>query len=106
MNEEPGPEEASPTSKGAVFGGVVLGFFGSWLLFAFAGFTMYASFGDTSTTTQTVVGFATLLSIPVVSGALMLSRKTRQWGAGLLMGMAIGSLAGAGVCIGIITTGM
>ena len=105
MNDEAGPDEASPISKAAVFGGAVLGFIGSWLLFAFAVFTMYSSLGDSSVATQVVVGFTFLLLIPVVSGAMMLSRKTRQLGAGLLMGVAIGSLAGAGVCIGSMAAG-
>jgi len=92
-----------PINKGAVLGGAVLGFVTSWLLFAVTVFTMYVGYGDSSTTTQTVIGVAVLLSIPAVSGALMISRRTRQWGAGLLMGVVIGSLTGAGICI---ATGM
>lgn len=106
MNDDSRPHEASPISKGAVGGGAVLGFIGSWMLFAVAVVTMYSYYGDSSTTTQTVIGVAVLLLIPIVSGALMLSRRTRQLGAGMLMGVAVGSLAGAGICIGRISTWM
>ena len=106
MNDQRGPDQPRPISKAAVVGGAVMGFIGSWLLFAFAVLVMYGSLGDSSTTIQMVIGFAALLSIPVVSGALLLSREKRQLGAGLLMGVAIGSLVGAGVCIGTVATGM
>lgn len=84
--------------KGALAGGVILGFVASWGMFAFLAFATYASYGDTSSTLPTLVPIAGLVALPVVSGLLMIRPRSRRAGAGLLMGVAIGSVVGAGVC--------
>ena len=107
MNDDSRPGEPQPIRWGAVVGGAVLGFIASWLLFTIALLTMLATYSeDTSDTGGTVIMVGSLLLVPALSGALMLSRRTRQWGAGALIGVAIGSLTGAGICITSIATGM
>ena len=101
MNDDSRPGEPQPIRWGAVVGGAVLGFIASWLLFTIALFGLMATYtDDTSDTGGTVLLVGSLLLVPVVCGVLMISRRTRQWGAGALIGVAIGSLVGAGICIG------
>lgn len=95
--ESPEPPRA-PVRWGAVIGGAVLGFVATWLLFALVVLGMYSTFGDSATTQQNVIGLAALLALPVITLVLMLSPQTRHAGAGLLMGIAIGSVVGAGIC--------
>jgi len=90
-----------------VLGGVILGWLGGWLLFAVATLVMYTSFGDTGAQlTQALVGVATLLVIPVVAGVVLIRRGRGRLGSGLLLGVAIGSLVGGGVCASVVLTGM
>jgi hypothetical protein len=37
--------------------------------------------------------------VPVAAVTLTLIRRTRPWGAGLLLGLAVGSIIGAGACV-------
>lgn len=80
--------------------GVVLGFVATWVLFGVVLLTIYAQYGDSTGTTQDVIAIAGLVGLPVVFGLLLIPRRTRYWGAGFLMGFAIGSITGAGVCGG------
>jgi hypothetical protein len=90
-----------------VIGGVVLGWLGGWFLFAVVTLVLYASFGDTaSQVSGTLVGIATLLVVPVVAGVVLIRRGRGRLGSGLLLGVAIGSLVGAGVCTSALLTGM
>lgn len=98
MNEDPRPGDANPIHWAAILGGAVLGCFGTWALFAVVLLVEFTQYGDNTTTAQGVLLGAALLLIPAVSGALMIPRRTRQLGAGSLMGVAIGSLVGAGIC--------
>ena len=82
-----------------VVGGAVLGLVGSWLLFAVAMLVLYESLGDDATTwVAALVGFGALFAIPVCAGAVLIRRGRSQLGSGLLLGVAIGSIIGAGVC--------
>jgi hypothetical protein len=67
---------------------------------------LYSAYGDSTSTGQNVIGFAALLALPLVGLALMISPRTRHAGAGLLMGIAIGSVVGAGICGTVIGLGM
>ena len=90
-----------------VLGGVILGWLGGWFLFAVATLVMYTSFGDTgSQVAGVLVGVATLLVIPAVAGAVLIRRGRGRLGSGLLLGVAIGSLVGAGVCTSAVVSGM
>ncbi len=83
-----------------VIGGAALGFFADWFLFTVVLFAIYANYGDSTGTVQDVLAFGSLLFLPVLLGLLMVPRRTRYWGAGFLIGLAVGSMTGAGVCAG------
>ncbi len=100
------PEPVRSVNPATVVGGAVLGFAGSWVLFALVVMAMYTAYGDSTSTGQTVIAFTALLALPVVGLALMVSPRTRHAGAGLLMGVAIGSVVGAGICGAVIGSGM
>lgn len=91
----------------AVIGGAVLGFIASWVLAAVTIITLYSTSGDSTSTWQLALVFSALALVPVISIAMLLLRRTRQWGAGMLLGVAVGSVIGAGVCAStFVTTGM
>lgn len=81
-------------------GGAVLGFLADWFLFTVSLFAVYANYGDSTGTAQDVLAFSGLLGPPIVLGLLLVPRRTRYWGTGFLMGVAIGTMTGAGVCAG------
>ena len=87
---------------GPLVGGAVLGFAATWFSFALTVLLLYSAFGDTTSPAQTALAVTALVAPPVLAGALMVPRRTRHLGAGLLMGVAIGAIAGAGVCGGYI----
>ncbi len=92
------PQPLRSVSPWASVGGAVLAFVGTWLLFAIAVMALYSAYGDSTSTEQTVMGVAALLALPLLGLALMIAPLTRHAGAGLLMGIAIGSVVGAGIC--------
>lgn len=96
-NDRP-DETPQPLRAGPLVGGAVVGFLVSWVGFAVVAIAMYSTFGDSSSGAQTAAALAGLLVLPVVATALMVPRRTRRAGAGFLMGIAIGAIAGAGVC--------
>ena len=75
--------------------GVFLGFVASWIIM-FA--TVLALYSNTSGVSQDALAVVGLLGLPVLSALLLIPRRTRRWGAGFLIGLAIGSIAAAGVC--------
>ena len=83
-----------------VVSGAVLGLVGSWLLYAVAMMlVLYPSLDDPVITwVEALVGFGALFAIPVCAGAVLIRRGRGQLGSGLLLGVAIGSIIGAGVC--------
>lgn len=85
-----------------VIGGVIVGFMLTWLVFAVVLFSLYAAYGDSTGTAQDVIAVLGLVGLPVLLGLLLIPRRTRHWGAGLLLGVAIGSISAAGVCGGAI----
>ncbi len=88
-----------------IVGGAILGFVLSWFVFAVTIFALYAAVGDSSATAQNVLAAVGLFGLPVVLGALLVPRRTRQLGAGLLLGLAVGAITGAGVCAGFLRFG-
>jgi hypothetical protein len=76
----------------------LLGFLGTWLIFTITYMALWSVYGDSTTVGQVVIELAGLLALPVTALAFMISPRTRQAGAGLLMGVAIGSVVGAGIC--------
>ncbi len=92
--------ETSQVRPLQLIGGMVLGFAMSWLVFAAVLLWIYATYGDSTGTAQDVVAVLGLVGLPVLLGLLLIPRRTRYWGAGLLMGVAIGSMTGAGACAG------
>jgi hypothetical protein len=97
---------AGTINPAQVVGGAAIGLVSSWLLFAFAGLIVYATLGDHATTwVDTLVGFTTLFAIPVCAGIVLIRRCRGQLGSGMLLGVAIGSLIGAGVCTSLMYAG-
>ena len=83
----------------AVVVGAVLGLVGSWLPFAVAMLALYPSIDDHAMTwVEALDGFGALFAIPVCAGVVLILRGRGQLGSGLLLGVAIGSIIGAGVC--------
>jgi uncharacterized membrane protein len=87
----------------SVIGGVILGVVVTfvWLFVVFVA-ALSLDPNGTTTTAQGVLIFAVFVLPFVAAIVLLCFRRTRQAGAGLVMGMAIGSLALAGVCGSIV----
>ena len=85
-----------------LIGGGLLGFCLTWFAFAVTVIALYATYGDTSSRTQDVIAGVGLLGLPVLFALLLVPRRTRYWGAGLLLGVALGSITAAGVCGGFL----
>ncbi len=83
----------------SVIGGIILGVVVTfvWLFVVFVAALSLDPDGNT-TATQDVLIFLVFVLPFLGAIALLCFRRTRQAGAGLVMGMAIGSLALAGVC--------
>ena len=106
------PQEHQGDSAGAasgwraasLVGGVFLGWIGSWASFIVVLLTGVA---DVESRTRQTVAFAVGLgAVPVVALVLLLlGRSRRQFGVGLLLGVAIGSIVGSGVCASWMTSG-
>ncbi len=96
MDERP---EGRDVRWGEVVGGVVLGFVACWGFFAVAVFATYLATGESAGRWTTVLVWASLAVVPV---ALLLTawarRRRGQLVAGMLLGLTIGSIVGAGVC--------
>ena len=109
-NQDPAERtDTEPRLRSAqIIGGAVLGFIASWLLAFLAAFVAYDydqtvrrdRVGVPVSTWQSVALDGALALPAIITVPLLISTKTRYWGAGLLIGLAIGSLLGAGVCIG------
>ena len=83
----------------ALLGGILLGWFGTWALFVLMVLVVYGVYGGTGgTTSQVVVAVVALLALTMVSaGALVTQGRTRLRHE-VLMGLAVGSIVGSGVC--------
>ena len=106
MNDDspPGPTPAEDTPAGRrtstypVIWGAGLGFIASWLLAFITGIILYNTYSNSIWLNVAIYG---ALALPaIISVALLVPSRTRYWGAGLLIGVAIGSVLGAGVCVG------
>jgi hypothetical protein len=101
VSDEMGDEKRDPGSIEwtDVVGGAVLGLVGSWGLYAVAMLVLYTSLGDNAAPwVYALVGVGALFAIPLCAGAVLIRRGRGQLGSGLLLGVAIGSIIGAGVC--------
>lgn len=82
-----------------VVGGVVVGFMACWAFFFVAVLGTYMVTGDSAATWVTVLMWASLAVVPAAFLATALVRRRRgQLVAGVLLGLTIGSIVGAGVC--------
>ena len=83
-----------------VAAGIFLGWLGSWVLYTVAILVMLASFGEDKfdQIAGLVLGIVALFLIPVITGMTLIRRGRGRLGSGMLLGVAIGSLIGAGVC--------
>jgi len=108
MSEEdssqgPDPSEAEgrgePFGRGVkasvVVGGAVLGFAGSWVVL----------FLLLLTTNRGMDAWYATLALLVIAALLLVPRRTRQAGAGMVIGVMIGAIVGAGVCAAMVGTG-
>jgi hypothetical protein len=104
MDEQPGTRKIE---WGPLIGGIVVGWLLSWFLFAFAALLLYTNLGGTRETLQSAIALTSLLLAPVVLGVLALRRRRQgQVVAGVLMGLTVGAIAGAGVCTASLVPGM
>jgi hypothetical protein len=80
-------------------GGVVLGFVACWSFFVVAVFVTYLTVGDSTATWVSALMWASLAVVPLAFLVTALVRRKRgQVVAGMLLGLTIGSIVGAGVC--------
>lgn len=97
--------EHKPVQAWPLIGGLVLGVPVCWFWMTVSlvlGFGV--SYGNGSDVAA-VIGVL-LAGVPVVLGiALLVRPRTRQLGAGFLMGISIGFIAGAGVCASLFIPG-
>ena len=98
--------EPSGIRWASLIGGAVIGWILSWAVFAVAILAIYASVGDSGGAAVEVVAFLALFVVALVCLAVLFRRGRPQWGTGLLLGMAIGSIVGGGVCVGVSLPGM
>lgn len=90
---EPRPEPPrTPISLSSVVGGLILGVLASWILLAFLVL-------ETNRGSDAWWG---ALAAAVVFAALVVPRRTRQAGAGLVLGLAVGLIVGAGACAAMV----
>lgn len=90
------PDRGNPWTA---LGGLVLGVLATWLVTALVIFFSYASQGDHATTAfDYVLGAVAFLAVPVVTLAVVASARVRTW---FLIGFAVGSIVGSGVCSGL-----
>jgi hypothetical protein len=82
-------------SRGTLVGSAILGFLLEWSVIIIYGLSTL----DGGTTTGIIVSF---VALPVLCALPLLHPSTRYAGAGLLIGLALGSITGAGVCGGFI----
>ena len=88
-----------------IIGGVVLGVIVCWVWITVALFVGFGAAYGYDSDAAAVVGIA-LAILPVLLGIVFLVRpRTRQLGAGFLMGISIGFIAGAGVCASLFVPG-
>jgi hypothetical protein len=94
---------------GPLLGGVIVGWIASWGLYIVTVLVLFSSLGDvgfSGSTWPIVVAAAALFLPAVVSGVLLLrQRRAGQMVAGLLLGLAIGAVVGAGVCMPLVLGG-
>jgi hypothetical protein len=102
---QPGHSELNRIRPFPLIGGAVLGFIASWLTFGVTLIGLYSASGDGSSLGADIVAGVGLFGLAVVLGLLLVPRRTRYWGAGFLMGLAIGAITGAGVCGGFLGIG-
>lgn len=112
MNHPHQPLPGRPVSPGALVAGGVLGFVLSWLWIAivlFGGFAAaYSAEGDgfTSSWAFGVLVAVAALAPLVLAVVLLVLPRTRQAGAGVVMGLAIGMVVGSGVCGSALAPGL
>ncbi len=97
------PPDGPKMTADRLVGGVVLGFVASWMFYLFTAVTAVTAFGDEgSPSPGPWLELVVLVLPPVVMLALLVPRRTRRAGAGLLLGIALGSVVGAGACVGVL----
>ncbi|MCD4524804.1 hypothetical protein [Nocardioides sp. cx-173] len=81
-----------------IIGGLALGMVACWLWIAVALIVGFGAAYGSDSEAPAILALA-VAAVPVVVGIVLLLRpRTRQLGAGFLMGISIGFIAGAGVC--------
>ena len=103
--EQPGarPDEPDPIRGEHVVGGILLGLVLALLVQG----VLVAALSSTPAFGQSPVLTLFVALLPGIVGvALLLNRRTRQMGAGALLGVAVGSIVAAGVCTAIASTVM
>lgn len=100
MDEPDGsrPQEPNTIRASQVVGGIFAGLIAAFLVQALLTMILYS----TSAPGQPLVPMWVPPVLPGVVGvALLVSERTRQAGAGALLGLAVGSIIAAGVCTAV-----
>lgn len=93
------PQESRSIALGEVFTGAVAGWILCWAVVAVFTFGTYASVGDSSSPWVGVLVGGSLAVTPLVLlGVVLVRRRRGMLIAGVLLGLTIGSVVGAGVC--------
>ncbi|MEI2712646.1 MAG: hypothetical protein V9G04_04955 [Nocardioides sp.] len=97
------PPGADPIKPWPVILGVLLGAVVSWVYLAVVLFVGFARSYDASSQGEEAgiwfAGALILAVLPIIAAIVLLCiRRTRQLGAGFVMGLCIGTIIGAGVC--------
>jgi sorbitol-specific phosphotransferase system component IIBC len=79
--------------RATVVGSAVFGFLLEWLAITIGVFSTIDSENGAG-------GIVAFVALPVLCALPLLHPRTRHAGAGLIIGLAIGSMTGAGVCAG------
>ena len=103
-----GPGEERQIRGWAVAIGIVLGLVGTfvWMTVVFVVAYSFAMEQDTSSAGEDALVFVFFILPFPVALLLLCFRRTRQSAAGIVMGMAIGTLLIAGLCTSIIVPGL
>jgi hypothetical protein len=105
MTQTPEGPPARPMRAGPIVGGIVLGVLVCWVwitVMLIGGFAM--AYGRESN--APAIAAVALAFLPVVLAVVFIVvPRTRQLGAGFLMGISVGLIAGAGVCVSLFVPG-
>lgn len=92
------PDPAARRHPLAIVGGLLIGLFLGFLGLPYGSLALFSSVESTGG----LLGFLGFGSPILIGIALLIPKKLRHVGAGILMGLAIGMIVGSAACLGLI----